>query len=444
MVGTFTGARYTVKFLKNLTIAIVIASMLYHLFTYFQSNLDLPGSGLFYYLTFRAGMAILLSLIITIIFGQRVIRLLHRMQVGESIRDLGLKGQSEKEGTPTMGGVLIFLAIVVPTLLLADLTNIYIQLLLLSTVWLAVIGFIDDYIKVFKKDKRGLKGKFKVLGQVGLGLIVGCTMMFHEDIVVRMDASEAQDRGLEIAEYPSDILERSQNGAEYVYVNTTLTNVPFFKGNLIDYKDILFFLGDNAAVWAWIVFVPLVIFIVTAVSNGANLTDGLDGLAAGVSAIIVAALAVLSYVSGNTIFADYLNILYLPNTGELVVFSASFFGACIGYLWYNAYPAKVFMGDTGSLMLGGLIASLAILIRKELLIPILCGVFLIENLSVMLQVGYFKYTKRTYGEGRRIWLMTPIHHHFQKKGIHEATIVTRFWIVAILFAVITIITLKIR
>jgi phospho-N-acetylmuramoyl-pentapeptide-transferase len=269
-------------------------------------------------------------------------------------------------------------------------------------------------------------------------------MMFHEDIVVRMDASEAQDRGLEIAEYPSDILERSQNGAEYVYVNTTLTNVPFFKGNLIDYKDILFFLGDNAAVWAWIVFVPLVIFIVTAVSNGANLTDGLDGLAAGVSAIIVAALAVLSYVSGNTIFADYLNILYLPNTGELVVFSASFFGACIGYLWYNAYPAKVFMGDTGSLMLGGLIASLAILIRKELLIPILCGVFLIENLSVMLQVGYFKYTKRTYGEGRRIWLMTPIHHHFQKKGIHEATIVTRFWIVAILFAVITIITLKIR
>jgi len=418
--------------------------MLYHLFTYFQSNLDLPGSGLFYYLTFRAGMAILLSLIITIIFGQRVIRLLHRMQVGESIRDLGLKGQSEKEGTPTMGGVLIFLAIVVPTLLLADLTNIYIQLLLLSTVWLAVIGFIDDYIKVFKKDKRGLKGKFKVLGQVGLGLIVGCTMMFHEDIVVRMDASEAQDRGLEIAEYPSDILERSQNGAEYVYVNTTLTNVPFFKGNLIDYKDILFFLGDNAAVWAWIVFVPLVIFIVTAVSNGANLTDGLDGLAAGVSAIIVAALAVLSYVSGNTIFADYLNILYLPNTGELVVFSASFFGACIGYLWYNAYPAKVFMGDTGSLMLGGLIASLAILIRKELLIPILCGVFLIENLSVMLQVGYFKYTKRTYGEGRRIWLMTPIHHHFQKKGIHEATIVTRFWIVAILFAVITIITLKIR
>ncbi len=418
--------------------------MLYHLFTFFQSNLDIPGSGLFYYLTFRAGMAILLSLIITIAFGQRVINFLRKMQVGESVRDLGLKGQSEKEGTPTMGGVLIFLAIVVPTLLLADLTNIYIQLLLLSTVWLAVIGFIDDYIKVFKNDKRGLKGKFKVLGQVGLGLIVGCTMMFHEDIVVRMDASEAQARGLEVAEYPSEILERSQEGAEYVYVNTTLTNVPFFKGNLIDYKDILFFLGENAAVWAWVIFVPLVIFIVTAVSNGANLTDGLDGLAAGVSAIIVAALAVLSYVSGNTIFADYLNILYLPNTGELVVFSASFFGACIGYLWYNTYPAKVFMGDTGSLMLGGLIASLAILIRKELLIPILCGVFLIENLSVMLQVGYFKYTKRTYGEGRRIWLMTPIHHHFQKKGIHEATIVTRFWIVAILFAVITIITLKIR
>lgn len=418
--------------------------MLYHLFTYLDSQWDLPGSGLFYFLTFRAGMAILLSLIITIAFGHLVIRFLQRLQVGEQIRELGLAGQEQKEGTPTMGGLLIFLAIMVPSLLLADLSNIYIQLLLLSTVWLAAIGFIDDYIKVFKKNKRGLSGKFKVLGQVGLGVIVAITMLFHEDIVVRMDASEAQQRGLEIVKTIPSSSPTEETGQDFVYVQTTLTNVPFFKNNLIDYKDILFFLGENAAVWAWIVFVPLVIFIVTAVSNGANLTDGLDGLAAGVSAVIVAALAILSYVSGNTVIAEYLNILYLPYTGEIVVFSAAFLGACIGYLWYNAYPAKVFMGDTGSLMLGGLIAALAILIRKELLIPILCGVFLVENISVILQVGYFKYTRRTQGVGKRIWLMTPIHHHFQKKGIHESTIVVRFWIVAILLAVITIITLKIR
>lgn len=418
--------------------------MLYHLFTYLDSQWDLPGSGLFYFLTFRAGMAILLSLIITIAFGHFVIRFLQRLQVGEQIRELGLAGQEQKEGTPTMGGLLIFLAIMVPSLLLADLSNIYIQLLLLSTVWLAAIGFIDDYIKVFKKNKRGLSGKFKVLGQVGLGVIVAVTMLFHEDIVVRMDASEAQQRGLEVVKAIPSTNQAEATGQDFVYVQTTLTNVPFFKNNLIDYKDILFFLGENAAVWAWIVFVPLVIFIVTAVSNGANLTDGLDGLAAGVSAVIVAALAILSYVSGNTVIAEYLNILYLPYTGEIVVFSAAFLGACIGYLWYNAYPAKVFMGDTGSLMLGGLIAALAILIRKELLIPILCGVFLVENISVILQVGYFKYTRRTQGVGKRIWLMTPIHHHFQKKGIHESAIVVRFWIVAILLAVITIITLKIR
>jgi phospho-N-acetylmuramoyl-pentapeptide-transferase len=418
--------------------------MLYHLFTYLDSQWDLPGSGLFYFLTFRAGMAILLSLIITIAFGHLVIRFLQRLQVGEQIRELGLAGQEQKKGTPTMGGLLIFLAIMVPSLLLADLSNIYIQLLLLSTVWLAAIGFIDDYIKVFKKNKRGLSGKFKVLGQVGLGVIVAITMLFHEDIVVRMDASEAQQRGLEVVKTIPSSSPTEATGQDFVYVQTTLTNVPFFKNNLIDYKDILFFLGENAAVWAWIVFVPLVIFIVTAVSNGANLTDGLDGLAAGVSAVIVAALAILSYVSGNTVIAEYLNILYLPYTGEIVVFSAAFLGACIGYLWYNAYPAKVFMGDTGSLMLGGLIAALAILIRKELLIPILCGVFLVENISVILQVGYFKYTRRTQGVGKRIWLMTPIHHHFQKKGIHESTIVVRFWIVAILLAVITIITLKIR
>ena len=430
-------------FLKK-KITIVIAGMLYHLFTYLDSQWDLPGSGLFYFLTFRAGVAILLSLIITIVFGQYVINKLHKLQIGEQIRHLGLAGQKEKEGTPTMGGILIFMAIMIPSLLLADLSNIYIQLLLLSTIWLAAIGFVDDYIKVFKKDKAGLEGKFKILGQVGLGLIVALTMLFHKDIVVRMDATEAQQRGLEVVDEISPDYQAGELQRSDVYVKTTLTNVPFFKRNLIDYKDILFFLGENAAVWAWLVFVPLVIFIVTAVSNGANLTDGLDGLAAGVSAIVVAALAILSYVSGNTIIADYLNILYLPYTGEIVVFSAAFLGACIGYLWYNAYPAKVFMGDTGSLMLGGLIAALAVLIRKELLIPILCGVFLIENLSVILQVGYFKYTKRTQGEGKRIWLMTPIHHHFQKKGIHEAAIVTRFWIVAILLAVLTIITLKIR
>jgi len=442
VVGTFAGTRYAVNFLIKKIID--IAAMLYHLFTYLDSQWDLPGSGLFYFLTFRAGMAILLSLIITIAFGHLVIKYLQRLQVGEQVRELGLAGQKEKAGTPTMGGLLIFLAIMVPSLLLADLSNIYIQLLLLSTVWLAAIGFIDDYIKVFKKDKRGLSGKFKVLGQVGLGVIVAITMLFHEDILVRMDAAEAQDRGLEVVKSVPFNNSAEATGPDFVYVQTTLTNVPFFKNNLIDYKDLLFFLGENAAVWAWIVFVPLVIFIVTAVSNGANLTDGLDGLAAGVSAVIVAALAILSYVSGNTVIAEYLNILYLPYTGEIVVFSASFLGACIGYLWYNAYPAKVFMGDTGSLMLGGLIASLAILIRKELLIPILCGVFLIENISVILQVGYFKYTKRTQGVGQRIWLMTPIHHHFQKKGIHESTIVVRFWIVAILLAVITIITLKIR
>lgn len=423
---------------------IVIAGMLYHLFTYLDSQWDLPGSGLFYFLTFRAGMAILLSLIITIAFGHFVIRTLQRLQVGEQVRKLGLAGQEQKAGTPTMGGLLIFMAIVIPSVLLADLSNIYIQLLLLSTVWLTIIGFIDDYIKVFKKDKKGLSGKFKVLGQVGLGVIVALTMLFHEDIVVRMSVSEAQERGLQAtATYPSDA-QAEPMGEDYVHVQTTLTNVPFFKNNLIDYKDLLFFLKDHADVWAWVVFVPLVIFIVTAVSNGANLTDGLDGLAAGVSAVIVSALTILAYVSGNTVIADYLNILYLPHTGEIVVFSASFLGACIGYLWYNAYPAKIFMGDTGSLMLGGLIAALAILIRKELLIPILCGIFLIENVSVILQVGYFKYTKRRLGEGRRIWLMTPIHHHFQKKGIHESAIVVRFWIVAILLAVITIITLKIR
>ena len=417
--------------------------MLYHIFEYFEEHYSFPGAGLFQFLTFRAGAAIILSLIISIVFGQRLIRFLKRLQIGESVRDLGLDGQKQKEGTPTMGGMIIFLAIMIPCLLLADLTNIYVQLLLLSTLWLAIIGFIDDYIKVFRKDKKGLSGKFKIMGQIGLGLIVGLTMVSHDDVVVRMQVAEADRQGFEIVERIGT-LERGGQMVEMAYVKTTLTNVPFIKGNLFDYTDLLFFLGENASTWVWIIFVPIIIFIVTAVSNGANLTDGLDGLATGVSAIIAGTLGILAYVSGNTIFADYLNILYLPNTGELIVFSACLIGACIGFLWYNAYPARVFMGDTGSLMLGGVIAALAIVIRKELLIPLLCGVFLVENLSVLLQVSYFRYTKRKTGEGKRIFKMAPLHHHYQMKGMHEAQIVTRFWIVTIMCAVLTIITLKLR
>jgi phospho-N-acetylmuramoyl-pentapeptide-transferase len=365
------------------------------------------------------------------------------LQIGESVRDLGLDGQKQKEGTPTMGGVIIFLSIMLPCLLLADLTNIYIQLLLLSTLWMAIIGFIDDYIKVFLKDKKGLSGKFKIMGQVVLGLIVGFTMVSHDDVVVRMQVEEANRQGFEIVEQIGT-LERGGQMVEMAYVKTTLTNVPFIKGNLFDYTDLLFFLGENASTWVWVIFVPIIIFIVTAVSNGSNLTDGLDGLATGVSAVIAGTLGILAYVSGNTIFADYLNILYLPYTGELIVFSACLIGACIGFLWYNAYPAKVFMGDTGSLMLGGIIAALAVVIRKELLIPLLCGIFLIESLSVLIQVSYFKFTKKRKGVGKRVFLMAPIHHHYQKRGMHEAKIVTRFWIVAIMCAVLTIITLKVR
>lgn len=417
--------------------------MLYHIFEYFEEHYSFPGAGLFGFLTFRAGVAIILSLIISIVFGQRLIRYLKRMQIGESVRDLGLDGQKQKEGTPTMGGIIIFLAIMIPCLLIADLTNIYIQLLLLSTLWMALIGFIDDYIKVFLKNKKGLSGKFKIMGQIVLGLIVGVTMVSHDDVVVRMQVEEANRQGFEIVERIG-ALDRGGQMVEMAYVKTTLTNVPFSKGNLFDYTDLLFFLGENASTWVWIIFVPVIIFIVTAVSNGANLTDGLDGLATGVSAIIAGTLGILAYVSGNTIFADYLNILYLPNTGELIVFSACLLGACVGFLWYNAYPAKVFMGDTGSLMLGGVIAALAVVIRKELLIPILCGVFLIESLSVVMQVTYFRYTRKRNGVGKRIFLMAPIHHHYQKQGMHEAKIVTRFWIVAIMCAILTIITLKLR
>ena len=417
--------------------------MLYYVFEFLEKHYTIPGTGVFHYITFRAGLAIVLSLIISMIFGRRIISSLKRLQVGEEVRDLGLQGEDAKRGTPTMGGLIIILATLVPCLLLADLDNVYIILMILATVWMGVIGFIDDYIKVFRKDKRGLQGKFKVLGQVGLGCIIGVTMLVNDDIVVRLDMKDAATGHFEIVD---TVMTRLPSGkvTEMVYAKTTLTNVPFLKGNRMDYKWFLGFLGDNSGKFVWLLFVPLVILVVTAVSNGANLTDGLDGLATGISAIIGATLAILSYVSGHNVIAEYLNIFYLPYSGELVIFSGCFVGACIGFLWYNAYPARVFMGDTGSLMIGGVIASLAILIRKELLIPLLCGVFLMENLSVILQVYYFKYTKKKYGEGRRIFRMSPLHHHYQKIGMHESQIVTRFWIVGILLAVLTIITLKMR
>jgi phospho-N-acetylmuramoyl-pentapeptide-transferase len=399
----------------------------------------LPGAGLVDYITFRAGLAVLLSLIISIVFGGKIIGFLKRQQVGETVRELGLEGQKKKEGTPTMGGLIIVCAILIPVFLIADLSNIYLIIMIIATLWTALIGFIDDYIKVFKKNKEGLKGWFKVIGQVILGLIISITMLVHEDIYVRLDKSTANDLGLERLEIPTIEMENSER-ANY---KTNLTNVPFVKENRLDYGR-LWSSAPSSDALAWILFIPLVIFIVTAVSNAANLTDGLDGLATGIGGIIGVVLGIFAYLSGNAITANYLNILHLPGTGELVVFSAAFIGACIGFLWNNTFPAKVFMGDTGSLTLGGIIAALAILLRKELLIPILCGVFFMETLSVMIQVGYFKYTKRKYGTGKRIFLMSPLHHHFQKKGWHEVTIVTRFWIIGILLAVLTIITLKIR
>ena len=413
--------------------------MLYYLFEYLDQQFDLPGAGLWRFITFRAGAAVILSLLISMVFGGRIVNFLRKLQIGESIRDLGLEGQLQKKGTPTMGGIIIIMAILIPCLLMADLQNIYILLMLLATTWMGIIGFVDDFIKVFKKNKEGLSGKFKVMGQIGLGLIVAITMLYHEDIVVRMPGEEAEQ-----AEYEVIKSVEEADGSEWAYVKTTLTNLPFLKNNNLDYRQLLWFLGDNADKWVWIIFIPIVIFIVTAVSNAANLTEGVDGLATGVSAIIGVTLGIFCYVCGNAIAAKYLNIMFLPGTSELVIFSACFLGACIGFLWYNAYPAQVFMGDTGSLTLGGIIAALAIVLRKELLIPVLCGIFLIENLSVVMQVSYFKYTKRKYGEGRRIFLMSPLHHHFQKKGIPEAKIVTRFWIVGILLAVVTVLTLKIR
>lgn len=417
--------------------------MLYYLFQFLEDKYDFPGAGLFRYISFRSGLAIILSLAISILLGGRIIRFLRKKQVGETVRDLGLKDQLQKQGTPTMGGVIIILATLIPCLLLARLDNVYIILMIIVTVWMAIIGTTDDYIKVFLKDKQGLKGRFKIIGQVVLGLIVGIVMLVHEDVVVRMEVAEANLRGYEVIETVQTTDTRGGT-KEMVYVKTTLTNMPFLKGNNLDYSSILTFFGGNARKWVWLLFIPFVILVVTAISNAANLTDGLDGLATGVSAIIGATLGILAYVSGHNLFADYLGILYLPYSEELVIFSACFLGGCIGFLWYNAYPAKVFMGDTGSLTIGGIIATMAILLRKELLLPVLCGIFVVENLSVVIQVFYFKYTRKKYGEGIRIFKMAPLHHHYQKLGMHEAKIVTRFWIIGILLAVFTIITLKIR
>ena len=405
--------------------------MLYHLFQYLQDVSDFSGAGLFQYISFRAGMAIITSLIISMVFGGKLINLLQKKQVGENIRDLGLDGQIEKAGTPTMGGLIILAAILIPTLLFAKLDNIYTITMVIATVWLGVIGFIDDYIKVFKNNKKGLAGKFKIVGQVGVGIIVGSLLYFSDEVVVQQK--------VEINNTTADSINSAQNNSfEWVESKSTKTTIPFFKNNEFDYS--WFGLGE----YTWIAFILVVIIIVVNVSNGANLTDGIDGLATGTSAIIGTTLAIFAYLSGNAIFADYLNIMYIPNSGELVVFIGAFIGACIGFLWYNSYPAKVFMGDTGSLALGGIIATFAIAIRKELLIPVICGIFLIENLSVMIQVGYFKFTKRKSGQGKRVFLMAPLHHHFQKKGMHESKIVARFWIVGILLAVLSIVTLKLR
>ncbi|MBK8700641.1 MAG: phospho-N-acetylmuramoyl-pentapeptide-transferase [Saprospiraceae bacterium] len=421
--------------------------MLYYIFEYLDKQFNLPGAGLFQYITFRSGMAMLLSLVISLIFGGRIISSLKKMQVGETVRELGLQGQKEKEGTPTMGGFIIILAILIPCLLFARLNNIYIIVMLVSTLWLMLIGFADDYIKVFKKNKEGLKSTTKIVGQVVLGIFVGVIMLWHDGITVRMPLAKAQAGNYEVVKQYSTIIpamNAAPQSVEMAYVKTTLTNVPFFKDNSLDYRILATVFGDNAEKWLWIFFIPIVVFIITAVSNAANLTDGLDGLAAGTSAIIATVLAVMAYVSGNTIIADYLNVFYIPDTAELVIFAACFLGGCIGFLWHNSYPAKVFMGDTGSLTIGGIIAVMALLLRKELLIPILCGIFLVENLSVMLQVSYFKYTKKKYGEGRRIFKMAPLHHHFQKEGMHESKIAVRFWIIGTILGLLTIITLKVR
>lgn len=410
--------------------------MLYYLFEYLENQYQLAGAGLFQYISFRAAIAFVFSLLISTVYGKKIIDYLRRKQVGESVRDLGLEGQNEKAGTPTMGGIIIILATMIPVLLFARLDNIYIIILIITTLWMGVIGFVDDYIKIFKKDKEGLKGRFKILGQIGLGIIVGSMLYFSPNVTIKEKLP------------PQGIVQIARNGETPALFGdahkSTKTTIPFLKNNELDYSKALVWLGDDYQKYAWIIFIPVVIFIITAVSNGANLTDGIDGLAAGSSAIIVVTLGIFAWVSGNIIFSSYLDVMYIPNSGEMVIFISAFAGALIGFLWYNTYPAQVFMGDTGSLTIGGIIAVLAIATRKELLIPVLAGIFMVENFSVILQVGYFKYTRKKYGKGRRIFKMAPLHHHFQKSGYHESKIVTRFWIVGVMLAVVTIVTLKLR
>ena len=417
--------------------------MLYYLFNFLEQQFDFPGAGLFSFISFRAAAAVLLSLLISMVYGSNLIALLRRKQIGETIRELGLTGETAKRGTPTMGGLIILGSILIPTLLFAKLDNLYIILMLVATVWLGLIGFADDYIKVFKKDKRGLAGTFKIFGQIGLGIIVGATLYFSPGVVTKEEVPAE-----ELHKYSNDKISKVTDDNLKVHYMVTkkapTTTIPFLKGHEINYEVVLCSINKEWCKYSWLVFILVVIFIITAVSNGANLTDGIDGLATGTSAIVGITLLVFAYVSGNIIFADYLDIMYITNAGELVIFIAAFVGACIGFLWYNAYPAQVFMGDTGSLALGGIIATLAIIVRKELLIPVMCGIFLVENLSVMMQVSYFKYTKKKFGEGRRIFLMSPLHHHYQKLGMHESKIVSRFWIIGILLAILTVVTLKIR
>jgi phospho-N-acetylmuramoyl-pentapeptide-transferase len=413
--------------------------MLYYLFSYLNKNYSIPGAGVFQYITFRMAMAVIVSLLVTTVYGRRLIDYLRFKQVGETVRNLGLEGQMQKSGTPTMGGIIILLGILIPTLLFARLENIYIIMMLVTTVWLGAIGFLDDYIKVFKKNKEGLAGKFKITGQVGLAIFIGWTMYFNTSITMRQEVKLPVKYDV-----PVDFHMRGDKQVLTQDVKSTKTTMPFYKNNEFDYGKVVKFMGHGYEQYALLVFMFFVIIIITFISNGANITDGIDGLATGTSAIIGLTLAILAYVSGNTLIADYLNIMYIPNSGELVIFAGAFVGACVGFLWYNSYPAQVFMGDTGSLAIGGIIAVFAILIRKELLIPVLCGIFVVENMSVIIQVSWFKFTKKRFGEGRRVFLMAPLHHHYQKRGFHESKIVTRFWIICIMLAIITVITLKLR
>ncbi len=409
--------------------------MLYYIFNYLENQYHLAGAGLFRYITFRSALAFVMALFISVFYGKRIINKLRKMQIGETVRDLGLEGQNQKSGTPTMGGIIIIISTLIPVLLLAQIDNVYILLLIVTTLWMGAIGFLDDYIKVFKKDKEGLKGRFKIVGQVGLGLIVGLVLYFNPNVTMKQKLPKNQVEQI-VSKTPASNYGKAQHALK--------TTIPFVKNNEFDYTSLISWIGKDAQKYAWIPFVLIVIFIITAVSNGANLTDGIDGLAAGTSAIIVATLAVFAWISGNLVFSNYLNVMFIPNSGEMTIFISAFVGGLVGFLWYNTFPAQVFMGDTGSLTIGGIIAVIAIAVRKELLIPVLAGVFLVEVLSVMMQVSYFKYTRKKFGEGKRIFLMSPLHHHFQKKGIHESKIVVRFWIIGIMLAVITIITLKVR